>query len=150
MGSEYWSKIYQAPKNISYVIVSCGSSEQNILGPSFLEQSNVTEETYKRLLRYYAFLKTSHLPGKRDISTGWCLFKLRHFCRSVLRPKIFDPLDGEKLIHFYGQLAYLIYHARTTFYGIFWRILVSLNLLKTFLIERKTWEEQTKLLTKIH
>ena len=61
-GSERPNEVYQTPHNSPSVMVWCGVSKNEIIGPYFFGNETVTGESYKKLLRYYAFPKLRDYP----------------------------------------------------------------------------------------
>lgn len=61
-GSERPQQVYEAPNNAPSVMVWCALSKNEIIGPYFFENENVTGQSYKRMLRYYVFPRLRNYP----------------------------------------------------------------------------------------
>ena len=61
-GTERPQVVYEAPQSAPSIMVWCAISEKEVIGPYFFENENVTGDTYKRMLRYYAFPRLRDYP----------------------------------------------------------------------------------------
>lgn len=60
MGSKRPKEVYQAITHSFTVIFWCNLLKRETIDPYIFDQGNGTGETFKRLLRYYAFLKVRY------------------------------------------------------------------------------------------
>ena len=61
-GTERPNEVYETLHNSPSVMVWCALSQNEIIGPYFFENENVTGSTYKRMLRYFLFPKPRNYP----------------------------------------------------------------------------------------
>ena len=61
-GSERPDTVYESPQSTQSIMVWCALSKNEVIGPYFFENGNVTGDSYKRMLRYYLFPKLRNYP----------------------------------------------------------------------------------------
>lgn len=61
-GSERPKQVYETLQGAPSVMVWCGITAKEIIGPYFFDNENVTGDSYKKMLRYFVFRKLANYP----------------------------------------------------------------------------------------
>ena len=61
-GTKRPKQVHEVPQHSPSVMVFCAGTKHEIIGPYFFENENVTQHSYKRMLRYIAFARLRNYP----------------------------------------------------------------------------------------
>ena len=61
-GAERPNQVHEVPQHSPSVMVWCAVTKYEMIGSYFFENENVTQHSYKRMLRYYAFSRLRRYP----------------------------------------------------------------------------------------
>ena len=74
----------------------CAMLKNKTIEQYFFENENVTESTYKGILRHFFISQTSRLPINRDIPTWWCTFAVRQRSNTIFGYESPRSMDEER------------------------------------------------------